>query len=227
MLQIEGPHKQIIYHLGPNLDEGPLPAFFYFALTGEESLTRDPYNQPIEVLKNEQIRIFSFTLPEHGPGLDPKKAVENWTPEKLDLFLKECQACIAFLIEKKIVDRKHIATGGLSRGAFMATHLAARVPDVHLVLGFAPMTQFPSMNLVDQIPYLMHKKLRYYIGNHDLRVGTDKCFSFINDLSNYSYEQGVRSPPVELIISPSVGHKGHGTLPHTFADGANWLKEQI
>ncbi len=227
MESIKGPNNLSIYHQGPDLNAGALPAFFYFALAGDESLIQDPYNQPVKFLSCCNLRIFSLTLPFHGPGFDPKLAVQSWTPEALNEFLDQCHACVAFLIEKGYIDTKHISAGGLSRGAFIATHLAARNPDVKIVLGFAPMTQFPAMELNHLIPHLIYKKIRYYIGNHDLRVGTEHCFSFIKQLADTAYEHGIRSPQAELIISPSVGHKGHGTLSNTFLDGANWLKTQL
>ena len=37
-----------------------------------------------------------------------------------------------------------LAVAGLSRGAFMATHLAAVVPEIRTILGFAPLTGFPE-----------------------------------------------------------------------------------
>ena len=35
-----------VYFTGPPIEEGPRPALFYFALSGHQSLTLDPFNQP-------------------------------------------------------------------------------------------------------------------------------------------------------------------------------------
>ena len=51
---INGPNSISIYHVGPPLELGPLPTFFYFALSGEESLTLNPYNQPVSFLRNSR-----------------------------------------------------------------------------------------------------------------------------------------------------------------------------
>jgi len=68
--------------------------------------------------------------------------------------------------------------------------------------------------------------LLYLIGNYDTRVGTEKCFQTIQELTEASIEAGIRTPPVELIIGPSIGHKGHGTPPERFKAGIDWLRRQ-
>lgn len=154
----------------------------------------------------------------------------------------EAQKNIADLIDDGYVDPDRMAVGGLSRGGFIATHLAAREPRIKSILGFAPLTQLgwmhewrhqkeaslaKSYDLINTIEKLTGKSLRFYIGNRDLRVGTSACYQFIEMLADYSYSNGYRSPPVDLIITPSVRHKGHGALPHIFQEGADWLKSQL
>jgi len=225
---------------GPLLTEGTLPAFFYFALSGEDSLYLDPYNQPAAFLDGSPIRCYSFTLPFHGPGYDNHQAIQLWSqeiknnPGFLEVFFQKCLKNIDFLIQQGYVDKGKIAVGGLSRGGFVATHLAARDSRIQYVLGYAPMTKLsamdevhemiPDLDLKDLIPQLVNKQVRFYIGNRDLRVSTQACFEFVDQLADASYRHGHRSPPIELMISPSVGFKGHGTLPHLFQDGINWIK---
>ena len=76
-------------------------------------------------------------------------------------------------------------------------------------------------------PLSSHRKLRFYIGNCDQRVGTRNCFDFVDKLSSAMFEARNRSPSVELIISPSIGFQGHGTPKHIFHRGAQWLAEQL
>lgn len=134
-----------IYHLGPPLEAGPLPAFFYFALSGEDSLGLDPFNQPIACLKNEPIRCFSFTLPGHGPGLKDSEAIRFWAESSanghdfIGEFTSKAKANIDWLIEHKLIDPSRLAVGGLSRGAFAAGHLAADDERLKVLLGFAPL----------------------------------------------------------------------------------------
>lgn len=237
-----------IYTLSKTFDPEPLPTFIYFALSGEDSLTLDPFNQPVTFLGDNSIRKISFTLPFHGGELSNTEAVKKWGTELLagndflESFLSEAQQNIADLIDDGYVDPEKMAIGGLSRGGFIATHLAAREPRIKTILGFAPLTQlgwmhdwrqvdtgalpksYDLMNIIDKLP---GRNLRFYIGNRDLRVGTSACYEFIEKLADYSYNNGFRSPPVDLIINPSVGHKGHGTLPHIFKEGADWLRAQL
>lgn len=232
-----------IHMRGPSEDHGPLPAFIYFALSGEESLHLDPFNQPIQFLENLPLRCYSFTLPFHGSGYDNNQAMERWAAEFthhplfLEEFLKNCLDNIQYLISQGWIDPNKIAVGGLSRGGFAATHLAAKEPLIQTIVGFAPLTKLmsleelkiadPSWDLSHLIPKLIDKKIRFYMGNRDLRVNTRACFDFIYQLANEAYHQGYRSPPVELILSPSVGFKGHGTLPPIFKAGADWISQQL
>ena len=234
-------HHPSVFYVGPDISIGPLPALIYFALSAEESLSLDPYNQPVKILHGKPIRIFSFTLPCHGPLFNNTHAMQCWSNEVknnqnfLNFFIQNCSNVINSLIQENIIDKNFVSVAGLSRGAFIATHLAAENEHIKTVLGLAPLTILEFLeefkdtpncsiyNLNNLYPKLFNKRLRFYIGNRDVRVGTDKCFEFINGLTDFAFENGVRSPQVELVISPSVGHKGHGTLLPTFQDGINWI----
>ena len=242
---IDPPSGLKIYYSGPSLDQGPLPALFYFALSGQDSLHLDPFNQPVALLAKFPIRCFSFTIPSHGEGYENTKAMKNWAHELrrgdnfLNDFVKSSVENINFLIQQGFIDPKKIAVSGLSRGSFIATHIAAQEARVSCLLGYAPLTQLDNLNEFEDFQgteilqelgvknlanKLIHKKSRFYIGNHDTRVNTAACFQFIKTLTDTAYEKGVRSPQVEMIVYPSIGHKGHGTPPHIFEDGVNWLK---
>ena len=186
------------------------------------------------------MRVFSFTLPFHENGCDKSKAVDFWIEEAqkgndiISSFVHRVIDNIDFLIAEGVVDKESIAVAGLSRGGFIASHVAARHPSIKSVLGFAPMTIIrgnnplaDSLSLENITDLLTGKRLRFYIGNRDLRVITSKCFEFIEKLTNESYEKKIRSPQVELIISPSIGYMGHGTAPTIFFDGACWIKEKL
>jgi hypothetical protein len=231
---LDSPSDLPIHVRGPKISEGPLPAFFYFALSGEDSLSLDPYNQPVAFLDGSNIRCFSFTLPFHGPGYDNNNAIDLWmqelndNPQFLDIFFQKCVSNINYLLQQGIVNAKKMAVGGLSRGAFIAAHLAARDPRLQYILGFAPMTKLKQPWDLDLlIDKIVNKQVRFYIGNRDTRVGTQACFDFIHRLADAAYHHGHRSPPIELMINPSVGFKGHGTLPPVFKSGADWLRQKL
>ncbi len=246
--KIPAPFPLEIYHSGPDLQEGPLPAFFYFALSGEESLALDPFNRPVIFLKNRRIRTFSFTLPFHGHGRSPAEAMELWTREfdrGSDFFIEFLDHAgknIDFLLEQGYIDPDRISIGGLSRGAYIATHIAARNPLIQSLVGFAPLTKFgflrksekdpekaigETFDLVHLAEKLVGKNIRFYIGNRDVLTGTEECFAFIQKVAEVSYQKGVRTPQTELIISPSIGHKGHGTSPEIFDSGAKWILDRL
>ncbi len=238
-----------IYYQGPDLAQGCFPALIYFALSAVSSLYEDPYNQPVIALSSNPIRIFSWNLPFHEPNHNPHEAMKKWTltfrdhPSYFSEFIDRCIQNINDLIEQGFIDADHLAVAGLSRGGFIATYLAAHDYRIRTVLGFAPLTRFSpslieefglfplslyeSIALSNLAPHLFHKSFRFYIGNHDTRVGTDSCFEFIKTLADTSFSHGIRSPEVELIIYPSIGHKGHGTPPYIFQEGANWIRTKL
>lgn len=236
-----------VAHIGPPLDKGRLPAIIYLALSAEESLALDPYNQPALFLANKGIRIFSLNLPAHGPELNALDAIGVWASEfaagrdPLTPFIESVSFVIDALIEKGLVIREKIGLIGLSRGGLLALHTMARSPAVHSTVCFASMINLkgarefqgvhaPLADELDLKPIserLIDKPIRFYMGNRDTRVGTRTCFDFVSHLVDLSFEKGVRSPPVELLLNPSIGHMGHGTSKETFVSGATWLAKNL
>lgn len=235
-----------LYHVGPPLDLGPLPAVFYFALSAEDSLLTDPYNQPVQFLSDQMIRVFSLTLPAHEANLSPLDALQTWADD-LSKGIDPLQTCIdqirlslSFAIQNRFVDPHKVAIAGLSRGGLIATFAAAIEPRFRYILAFAPLTQLAlakefqelqhlplvqSYNAIKLAPELAGRPTRFYIGNRDKRVSTESCFALTMALVEEAHKKGVRSPLVELILSPSIGQMGHGTAPEIFRDGAKWLTE--
>lgn len=232
---LKGKNSSEIYHLGPPLSDGPLPTVFYFALSGDESLTLDPFNQFVQYLEDSPIRCFSLTLPGHGPSLKKENAIHfvaeafEKGEDLFEPFFESCLENIQYLIENNWIDPEKLAVAGLSRGGYFASLLALRDSRIQTIIAFAPITNIsfliPKAAKYDLTNYnFTSKKLRFYIGNRDQRVSTDLCFQFIRQVADQAFEKGDRSPQAELIITPSIGHMGHGTAPSTFQDGANWLK---
>lgn len=234
--------------IGPELSAGPLPALFYFGLSAHESLCVDPYNQPAVYLSSLPMRIFSIDLPGHGKDSPSQEALTKWAEQfskghNVISQIAECVAvAIADLVIKNIIHKERCAAAGLSRGALIAAHVAARCKDVRQILGFAPLTKVsfakefeeiqndPVVRQTDMLnltSHLLDRKLRFYIGNCDQRVGTRNCFDFIEKLSQEMFEARYRSPSVELIISPSIGFQGHGTGKHIFHQGAHWIAHEL
>ena len=237
-----------VTHIGPPLDKAHQPTVFYFALSGKDSVALDPYNQPALYLAKHGIRVFSLDLPAHGPNMNALDAVGVWAQEfaegkdPISPFLDQIIFAIDALIAKGLIVREKIGVMGLSRGGLIASLIAAKYENIRAVVGFAPMTELSfasefadlqdnenvrAINLQSHVAALCVKPIRYYIGNRDERVGTDKCFELVQNLANYAFEQNISNPPVEMIITPSVGQMGHGTSKEVFEAGADWIGRKL
>lgn len=250
MQKLPNPHEAEIAFQGPPPEAGPLPAFFYFALSGEESLELAPYNTPATLLTNSSIRVFSITLPGHGPGFNKHHAMQYWADEiakespLLHDFFERTLHIMEWLIENGWIDEERIAVGGLSRGGWIATQLAARDKRIKIILGFSPLTRLSELKefalserssrvkifaealdleqLTDSLTHVQH--IRFYIGNRDERVNTDACYHFIRKLADKAHAIRARHMQVELRLFHSTGHMGHGTPPPIFEEGVDWLR---
>lgn len=232
-----------LFHIGPPLDHGPLPTIFYFALSGPDSLCLDPFNQPVQFLDGKWIRIFSMTLPAHEGGLSPQNALSVWAEEiakgrdPLGDFFEEALKAVDYTVRQKLADPQKLGIAGLSRGGFIASHLAAREERFKAILQFAPLTRLskgkdfeaikdhPLIHSLDAFhltKQLANRHIRFYIGNKDTRTHTKTCFEFAMQLVEHSTH---RSPQIEFIMTPSIGQMGHGTPPEAFRQGAEWLAQ--
>lgn len=235
-----------LYHKGPSLDLGPLPSFFYFSLSGEDSLNLDPFNQPIAFLNGSLVRSFSMTLPGHENELPRAGAIRIWADDfakkrnPILPFLENFQKALDFAIHEKFVDPQKLVVGGLSRGGFVALHAAARDNRLKKVLAFAPITDLTkvrefqdlkedpsvkSMNISSLRKELCQKQIRFHIGNLDDLVDTKSCFLTASTLAEEAFKEKIRSPRIEFITHPSIGYRGHGTPPEVFKNGVDWAFE--
>lgn len=229
-----------LFHMGPPLDMGPLPSLFYFALSATDSLTKDPFNQVVTFLQGKPIRIFSLTLPGHEAPFTPQEGIRIWAEDTkkgkdpLPQFFDEADRAIQFGIEKGFIDKAHLSVAGLSRGGLIALHVAARNPSCNKICLFSPVIrlsqvqEFLSCNAAswdapELSSLLCTRRLLLQIGNRDTRVQTRNSTEFVLQLVEEAHKQGIRSPPLELHLYPSVGQHGHGTPPEIFAKGAAWI----
>ena len=240
--------NETLHFVGPSLDNGPLPAFFYFSLSGKESLTLNPFNQPVTVLAHLPMRIFSLDIPGHGSGQNPREALNLWADELqkghdfISAFSSQVEKALNFLSHRHCLIEDKLGVGGLSRGAFLALHLGARLSVFNPILGFAPLTRLDQNELVVKkgvearatqynvehlIPLLLSKSVHLSIGNRDTMVGTTNTIHFAQSLTEAKFNAGHRLLDVELILKPSIGNKGHGTPPDVFAEGAHWMAKQL
>ncbi len=235
-----------VKYIGPSLDQGPLKAVFYFALSSEDSLCLDPFNQPAKALVSDKLRVFSVSIPGHENELPKEKAIEFWANK-----IKEGKCPLSHFFDETIIALEElkeyfldesVAFCGLSRGCFVALHLASRITFVKNILAFAPLLKLDyakefqgleshpivkGLDTFQLIDELLEKNLRIYIGNRDLRVGTVNSFEFISQLADKAFEKRVKRNSFELNLLTSIGYLGHGSAPETFEDGCTWLNHRF
>ncbi len=238
-----------LFYIGRDLAldlEENLPCIIYLALSAEESLSKTPFNQPVNFFLSHSVRVFSVDLPFHGNDLLATEGMKKWADEFstgnniLASFLNDLETSLKLLF--KAIAPSKIAIMGLSRGGFLASHIAARMPEISSLLCYAPLTQISqclefthlkdssliqSLNISALTADLYQKKIKVYIGNRDLRVGTDLCYTWLNTLIDEAFLHGIRSPQIELVLKPSIGYLGHGTSKETFEEGALWLAQKL
>jgi pimeloyl-ACP methyl ester carboxylesterase len=239
-----------LFYTGQDLYPDPekdLPCVIYLGLSAKESLCIDPFNQPVALLEKHSIRVFSVDLPFHGDDMPSIDGMKRWADHFLEgeynlitTFLDDLEASLKLLFNH--IKPSKIAIMGLSRGGFLASHIAARMPEIHILLAFAPLTQIAKckeffsledhpfvqdISIESLTPKLYSKTIRSYIGNRDVRVGTSRCYSWTQSLVEEAFAHKIRSPKIELILRPSIGFQGHGTSKETFEEGALWIKEQL
>jgi len=230
--------------LDPDLTD--LPCVIYLGLSAKESLSVSPFNQPVAFLSSYPVRVFSVDLPFHGDDMPSIDGMKRWAEHFLEgdnvlsTFLDQLEETLKILFNH--IKPSKIAIMGLSRGGFLASHIAARIPEISTLLAFAPLTQIKKckefnslqdhpllqeINISVLTPMLYNKTIRAYIGNRDVRVGTGRCYTWIESLVEEAFSNKIRSPKIELIIKPSIGFQGHGTSKETFEEGALWLAQQL
>lgn len=234
-----------LFHRGIPLEEGVCPTLLYFAVGGKESLHTDPFCQPVDYFLNGKTRVLSVDLPFHGADYENNGAMNLWAlslaggDDFIERFLNQVKEILEDLKEKKIIEAEKFAVAGLSRGGYLAILLAAYIPWIQHAVTFAPVTHLEKVEgfeNLDKNPLLMKwsllhfaetlapKRLRFYIGNLDTLVDTDACYILLRTIVRKGKAAGVRIPLTEMIITPSAGFKGHGTLPHIFEDGVTWVR---
>lgn len=251
--EIKTPSGTSLFYLGPHVEEGMLPALFYFSLSGKESLELEPYNHVPQTLQKERMRTFSLTLPGHEEGRNKFHAMKYWAEQikegnyLIEEFLMQADEAIHWLIAEEIIDPLRIAVSGLSRGGLIAGLLASKNKNISTFVGFAPVVDLSVLedfsdfrdnrrlwerlhpitlvSVIEQLTHLRH--LRFYIATLDEKVNTDSCYHFIKEMSHKVHQKRAKHCYVELFLTPPLGYKGHGTAPHIFEEGAALIKRQL
>ncbi len=225
-----------ITHNNKHTSGKKLGTILALAGSAEQTLHLDPLNTPVKLAHEAGFNVISCSLPFHDEESSPDIAIQKWyealnrQEDPLTPFFSETAA----LLKAHISSDEPIALMGISRGAFAAFHLARFLPKIP-VIGYAPITSFSDLPLTDVGKSFAHSRMLepsqiikdlkdnpifIAIGSQDIRVGTEHCFHFHQELTSSRHH----SIPCELYIGPSIGFKGHGTTFERFEMGISWLK---
>jgi hypothetical protein len=222
--------------LGQDLAQGPLPAFFYFALSLEDTLLKAPFDFPAK-LAPATVRCFSASLPFHQKGQNEQHTIDKWVEFEqqtpfMEQYLEKLTEAIVHL--SFIYNELHLI--GLSRGAWICLQLAKRLKqrniDVQTLTLFAPLCDFSMRQNSQTLPTifsafeidLSEQKLWMSISCCDTRVGTETALALFQKQQDYD-PKGLRHH--RLILYPAVGYKGHGTPEEIFQEGMQWLYSHV
>jgi hypothetical protein len=216
----------------------------FFTTTAKEALEVPPLCNPSNLLQDHHIRVISFDLPLHDDTIPSFDGVKRWTSHMaennediLDLFLKE----VSEWIDQNLPPSAPLGFMGISRGAFLAAHLANYRGKKYPLLLFSPMhdLEYPWLwTAQSEIPLFVEKyrmsHIRSFlkdcpvflsIGNNDERVHTHKLIHFYEQMIEEKKKGQQRNIPLELHVFPSIGMYGHGTSDNIFSLGTTWMNQ--
>lgn len=209
------------------------PAPTLFVLQGSlESIEGEPtYTKVVRILSGSGFIGVALDAPAHGenmrvgepPELKGWRARVERGEDFVSSFVGHARSVLDYLIAEGYTDPEKVAACGTSRGGFLAFHFAAMEPRIKLVAGISPVTDLMALQEFEGIPasegagklslaklalQLAGRRVWVSIGNHDLRVGTDRAIEFTRALvTNAAPPRRTDAViPVELLVSPTAGH---------------------
>lgn len=217
-------------YTGAPLIKGQLPAVLYFALTAEQSLELDPYNQFVSYLlqQNDNLRVFSVTLPFHSNDMrENEQAFTKWASlyeeggDVVAFFVRKVADTLDMLVRQGIVHPDAVFVAGLSRGGLLASHLAIRYPQIRAVLGFAPVT------VLSELPEFRDDAIASLSAKEKIARAsllTDKCVDALAQvpvrfyMGNFDTRVGTRNAfeLTHALAERAVLAKGVRSPPHEF-----------
>lgn len=227
----------------------PMPTIFVFGADKELTITKKSFvHAARDYLRAEHgYLVVSIDMPAHGADLRPGETagLAGWrsrlaaNENVVSYFTARATAVLNYLVANEYTDPTRVAAMGISRGGFMAVHWMAANPGVSVIAAVAPVTELlaltefngmaphaltQSLDLTNlaATPNLQHP-LWITIGNHDTRVGTDRCITFARAVANAApAAEPLRE--VYLHVLPSDDH--HQPLD-THPNAAAWIHQNL
>ncbi len=225
----------------------PAPTLFTFASDIESALGGLDYIKTGIIVGRHGYLCVSLDLPYHGAAAlqGHPDGLAGWAADigkghaVFPEFVSKVSRVLDYLIRERYTDPQKVAVAGISRGAFVAMHVAAADPRFKCAIGFSPVTDLTelgefaelkdnqlarSLSLANIAEKLVGRPLWVSIGNNDARVGTDKAIEFTRKVVAASVagkkSTGSEFIDVELHVMPWPGH-GRPVSAHDGA--AAWL----
>ncbi len=236
----------------------PAPTVFLLA-HGLETMADEPhYTDAGRLLTPHGFLGVVLDPPAHGKDVRPGETgaldggLKGWR-QRLDNgedfvapFVAHCRGVLDYLVREKLADPDRVGAIGISRGGFLAIHLAAAEPRIRCVVGLSPVVDVmvlrefngtprtdlaAQLSLAAAIPRLVGRPLWISISNNDERVGADRVIAFSRARVAASIGGRAGNPivPVELVVGPAVsaGGSGHYSVQEADALAANWILRQF
>ena len=229
----------------------PAPTLLLVAMSLEE-LQREPvaYTEVARLLAAKGFVSVVIEPPCLGDDRRPNEpeGMAGWRrrledgEDVVQAFNSKAGAVLDHVVTKRLADPDRVMVLGISRGGFLAFHFAAGEPRVKAIAAISPVADLlalrefegsspkipaKQLTLTHLAPKLIGRPVWVSIGNHDLRVDTDRTIAFTRDLVHATARQD-KAPiphiPVELIVGPSPGHR---RIEQAHELAAVWLVKQL
>jgi dienelactone hydrolase len=216
-----------------------------FAKHVESSLGDDPNARTARILAGKGWLCASLDLPCHGPDIRPgePERLDGWAfriRAGEDIVAPLCPrvaAVIDHLVATGEADAGRIAAYGVSRGGFIACHVAAIEPRIRAVALFSPVTDLAalqefkgmenhsltrSLRLSTRAGKLAATALWMSIASFDERVDTDAAIGFTRKVVAAAAPE--RTADLSLHVLPGIGH---ATPEGAYEEAAVWIERKV
>jgi alpha-beta hydrolase superfamily lysophospholipase len=213
-----------------------------FSTTRQATLQTDPYAITARAFTEAGCYVVSFDLPNHGDGIDEygEGLVGLWAAhaagaDPFGRFIAQGQAVIDACLQQGWGDPDRLFVCGVSRGGYCALRLMAADTRIKGAAALAPLVDWRSLSefsavrdrpemamlsLEHWVHQLAGRALYIAVGNHDHRVGTDRCLRFALRL----FEAADLSQPGTSAIEVYINNSSNHTLNDEWAvKGAQFL----
>lgn len=199
-----------------------------FSATRQMTLQTEPYDLTAKLFTAAGHYVVSFDLPNHGDGIDDygEGLVGLWAAhaagaDPFGRFIAQGQAVIDSCLARGWGDPARIVACGVSRGGYCALRLMAAEPRILATAALAPLVDWRSLSeffaLPDQsalarlslehwVPQLTGRAIYLAVGNHDHRVGTDRCLRLALRLLGHADFSQPGLGTTEIYINDSPNH---------------------